>query len=81
MSTLVVTEVGTQLERRIEAPNDYHAVAEAAGCAVNDVPIPIWEGEPERHPLAGDRPRYAVRCYMPRDNSGRQWLVRDGSEA
>jgi hypothetical protein len=75
MSAFVVTEVGKpESARQVEAANDYHAVAEVAGCAVKDVPIHIWE-ERRQHPW---HPRRA-RCYMPRDNSGRQWVVEDAT--
>lgn len=66
MPAFIVTEVGSTNRRRIEAANDYYAVAEAASCAVNDVALPIWQGD-------------HGRCYMPFDNSGRQWLVHDAS--
>ena len=79
MPTFVVTEIGCPpgAPARIEAPNDYYAVAEAAGCAVNDVCLPIWERNPGRHGIGGARPIYAQRAYMPLDGSGRQWMVED----
>lgn len=71
MKTLAVIEVGAATGVTVEAANDYHAVAEVADCAVNDVAIPIWERQV--HPW---QPRGA-RCYMPLDGSGRQWIVTD----
>lgn len=71
MKTFLVQLVGEHASRPIEAANDYHAVAEAANCAVNDVAIPIWEEKVESWAPRGSR------CYMPLDNTGRQWIVRD----
>lgn len=66
---------------RIEAVNEYQAVAEVAQCAVNDVMPPIWRQGFRRltwGQLEAGINEYEERCYMPIDNSGRQWLVRDG---
>lgn len=71
---LYITMVGEQRATHVEAYNDYEAVAEIAGCTVHAVCLPIWR--------RGRRSRwnpqdYTERCYMPRDNTGRQWLVKD----
>ncbi|MNL67914.1 hypothetical protein D3C87_1925600 [compost metagenome] len=73
MKTLIVTEVCGP-STTVEASNDYQAVAEVAGCAQNDVPVPIWE-----ETVRGGLPR-GKRCYMPLDNTGRQWIVEDTKE-
>lgn len=65
MKTFRVIEVGTLQGVVVEAHNDDHAIAEVAQCAVNDVPLPLW-GQPDGR-----------RCYMPFDNSGRQWLIEE----
>lgn len=72
MKTLRIQQIGEHAGVVVEAPNDYHAVARAAGCAVNDVPLPIWQSTPGRHGRT-------QRCYMPLDNTGRQWLVEDAA--
>ena len=53
-----------QPEQTVDAYNPMHAVAQVARCGVLDVCIPIWS-------------RDNTECYMPRDDSGRQWLVRE----
>lgn len=66
--------------RPIRACNAYHAVAEAADCALNDVCIPIWERRNHwRDQFVGTPP--IEQCYMPRDGSGRQWLVQEQPES
>jgi hypothetical protein len=53
----------------IEACNVFHAVAEAAGCSVHDVCLPIWIDWCDRWGAAG------IGCFMPLDQTGRQWLA------
>lgn len=53
----------------IEAYSPHNAVEIAAGCHWRDVCLPIWR-RGRRHDGS-----YQVECYMPLDNSGRQWLV------
>jgi hypothetical protein len=68
MSTYVVQMIGSDSTQQIDADSAHHAVETAAGCDWRLVCLPIWR----------DRTR---ECYMPRDDSGRQWLVSlpDGS--
>lgn len=75
MPKLIVTRLGTQDHQHIEAANDYHAVAVAADCALNDVPLPIWQEAEVSWRQRG------ARCYVPNDNTGRQWLVHDDTES
>lgn len=79
MPIFTVTEVCSSNPQRMEAPNDYYVVAEAAACAVNDVDLPIWE-QPQLQ-RANGLGRRGPRCYMPADRSGRQWIVEDGEVA
>lgn len=70
MKKFIVTEV-CGASTTVEAANDYHAVAEVADCAVNDVALPIWEQQVQPWAARGQR------CYMPLDKTGRQWIVED----
>lgn len=47
----------------------HYAVAEAAGCAWENVGLPVWRRGPRCNGA------WDVECYMPADNTGRQWLV------
>jgi hypothetical protein len=62
---------------RIEAYNAIHAVAQAASCDVSAVCLPIWR-VPER--ATATRHPVGTECYMPRDDSDRQWLVREAQQ-
>lgn len=84
MRRYVVTPLGEPRGASVivEAPNDFHAVAEVAGCAVNFVPI-AHRREGHRRPWywePGGRDEYEVRYYMLLDLSGRQYEVRDAEE-
>ena len=71
----------------IDAHGPSNAVAEVAGCDPRLVCLPIWtQHEPTRwhtnpHTLKLESSKFHQRlvaeCYMPRDDSGRQWLVRE----
>lgn len=60
--------------QEIEAYSPHHAVQLAAGCAAEEVCLPIWRAGPC---FDGTWQR---ECYMPLDNSGRQWIVSGGHE-
>lgn len=73
MKAYWVREVGTDTRKRVEAGNQQMAVADIAGCQIGHVCVPIWvtsEG-------ARFRNRVLLSCYMPRDGSGRQWIVEE----
>lgn len=60
----------------------HYAVAEVAKCDPLAVGLPIWRAEPRSRTGGTTRSaeyhqQYDVECYMPHDNSGRQWLVRE----
>ncbi|MEO8298760.1 MAG: hypothetical protein ABI574_13235 [Burkholderiales bacterium] len=90
MNNYIVTEVGWNRGQatKVEAHNDTYAVAQVAGCTVFEVCVPIRCEKPKHwsvHPTSG-RPiqkafwqEYEERYYMPRDDSGRQWMVTDAS--
>jgi hypothetical protein len=66
----------------IEAHSAAHAVSEAARCDFCAVCLPIWRSNPTSKTggnVASARyaQEYETECYMPLDNSGRQWLVRE----
>jgi hypothetical protein len=65
----IVTEVGDPSPRIVEAPSAWEAVKEVAACAFEEVCLSIWRSEPLPNGT------YRKECYMPRDNSGRQWVV------
>lgn len=69
--TYLVQSVGQPMGPflEIEAASPHHAVEIAAGCHPEDVGLPIWRAGPR---FNGSWER---ECYMPRDDSGRQWLV------
>lgn len=62
MNVYRVRLVGDTAWQDIDAHSPTDAVAEAAGCPWEAVCLPIWTTA-------------AGSCYMPRDDSGRQWLV------
>jgi hypothetical protein len=74
MNTYTVQAVGEPmgLVVTIEAYNALYAVAEVAGCDLSVVTLPIWRRGPDAWNVS-----YEVECYMPLDNTGRQWLVRE----
>lgn len=55
--------------QEVEAWGAHHAVWLVSGCHPEDVCPPIWPRGPR---FDGS---YQVECFMPLDNSGRQWLV------
>lgn len=78
MPWFTITMVGTTERRLIDADNDYEAVAHVADCNPMDVCLPIWRRGAT--PTQAHLQQYRERCYMPRDNSGRQWIVRDAQD-
>jgi hypothetical protein len=91
MSTYLIHEVGAEKDAAFfDAGNEYHAVAQAAGCSFADICLPIWTTyrtvrwfinpyTGERQPYLHHRPIEAM-CFMPLDNSGRQWIVKPVDE-
>ena len=56
----------------IEAHCAHAAAVAAAGCDWRKVPLPIWRDGLNRY--TGEA---HVQCYMPLDDTGRQWVVTD----
>ena len=84
MREFIIQTIGQPMgtEQRIEAHTAQNAVAEAANCEVVLVCLPIWRTEPRSHTGGNEASarylgEYGRECYMPRDDSGRQWLVRE----
>lgn len=75
MREFLVQMVGEKDAAIFESHNDYGAVAQAAGCQIALVCLPIWRRGATR--AQAYRQEYQERCYMPLDDSGRQWIVRD----
>jgi len=71
LQTFSVQLVGAPDVVLLEGHSDYDVVAEAAGCEFGQVCLPIWRQGTDRW-----REHYLERCYHPRDDSGRQWIVR-----
>lgn len=86
MKTFSVQMVGEVDIGLLEAHSASDAVVAAAGCEWLDVGLPIWACVLVFDYDAGRRvpsvPAHPVgtECYMPRDNSGRQWLVREAKQ-
>ena len=59
-----------QPEVAVEASSAAMAVALTAGCRFTDVCLPIWRQGPDAW-----HEHYAEECFMPLDDSGRQWIV------
>ncbi len=66
MKTYRIRSVGEPMGpwQEVESWTVYAAVAEVADCAINDVPCSIWRNRDT-----------GAECFMPRDNTGRQWEV------
>lgn len=64
-----VSMVGGEGIREIEATSPYAAIAIMARCNWEDVKLPIWRRGPR---YDGS---YDTECFMPLDNTGRQWLL------
>jgi DNA-directed RNA polymerase len=70
MKTYAVRMVGEPDVGLFEAPSPMHAAAQAAGCHWTQVGLPIWGQDWCRL-----KQRYGIKCFMPLDDSGRQWVV------
>jgi hypothetical protein len=71
--TLIAYEVQMVGEKDwayFEAHSPHHAVEQAAACNFEDVCTSIWRRGPRYDGT------WQEECYMPRDNTGRQWLVK-----
>jgi hypothetical protein len=76
--TYAVQMIGEPDVGLFEAHSATDAVALAAECDWRAVCLPIWWVSPR---TKTPRAPIGTECYMPRDDSGRQWLVRDLSPA
>lgn len=73
MKQWIVQMVGESRTQLVEAHSSMLAVAEAACCNWRAVCLPIWRREPS---WGRGLTTYNEECFMPLDNSGRQWIVR-----
>lgn len=61
-----------QPQHAVEAHSPWSAVEQVARCNFEDIGLPIWRRGPRFNGT------WDVECYMPRDDTGRQWLVSQG---
>lgn len=69
MQTYRISMVGDKTIHEVEASSPYAAIAQLAGCNWEEVKLPIWRRGPR---YDGS---YDTECFMPLDNSGRQWVL------